>query len=340
MIILGIETSCDETSAALLDDETIIADEIYTQDIHSRYGGVVPEIASRAHLQKVGPLCRSVLDKGNMSVDKIDHLAVTDSPGLAGALLVGISYAQGIHIRHKIPVTGINHLEGHIQSIFLEHPSLSYPFLSLIISGGHTAIYRVDDFGSYYCLGETIDDAAGEAFDKVGTMLGFSYPAGRSIEQEANRAGEKKAVRFPVARLSTPGFDFSFSGLKTAVRNYLKGKDHEFIENHKDVICKGFQDAVIKSLVNQLSAASEQTGISRIVVAGGVACNGTLRKAIISRFGSTVFFPSPRFCTDNAAMIARAGLMRAKRNMVRYPRMAPSGGIGKVIQEISGNSKE
>ncbi len=327
MITLGVETSCDETSLALLTDRRILANQTFSQDVHSQYGGVVPEIASRAHLQKIEPLCRAVLDESGMSVDEIDLVAVTDRPGLAGALLVGIGFALGIQSGYGKPVTGINHLEGHICSVLLEHPDLPFPFLALVVSGGHTAIYKVTDFGTYECLGQTVDDAAGEAFDKVGKLLGFAYPAGRAIEQEAWIAPPTGRLRFPVAKVSAEGINFSFSGLKTAVRYHLQNHDDQYLRENRPEICRAFQNAVISSLVSGLREASDATGISSIAMVGGVACNGTLRTALTEEFGETVFFPPPGLCTDNAAMIALAGYNRFQRNLLRPPGLRPGGGL-------------
>jgi putative glycoprotease GCP len=324
MNILGIETSCDETSIALLQDGRIAANEIYSQEIHSAFGGVVPEMASRAHLGKIDVLCRSVFSKTGLSCNAIDLIAVTDSPGLAGALLVGISFALGIHCGHGVPVTGINHLEGHICSILLEHPDIGLPFLALIVSGGHTSIYKVIDFGDYECLGQTIDDAAGEAFDKIGKLLGFNYPAGRAIEQEASLAPAGPLVPFPMARMSTSKLDFSFSGLKTSVKYFLQKQGPQYIAANRALICKSFQNFLVESLAVNLKAASQQTGIKTIAVVGGVACNAQLRERMKAQSGLSVFFPSLALCTDNAAMIAKAGHELKKRGMLRFPHMAPS----------------
>ncbi len=327
MLTLGIETSCDETSAAILDDAGVIANRIYTQEIHARFGGVVPEMASRAHIQKLDPLCRALLAEYRIDVRDLELLAVTDCPGLAGALLVGISYALGMHCGLGIPITGVNHLEGHIASALLEHPDLSFPFLALVVSGGHTALYQVNDFGSYRLFGRTIDDAAGEAFDKVGKLLGFPYPAGRAIEQEAARYAGDRPIPFPVARVNASALDFSFSGLKTAVKYYCVKQNAEFIERNKPLICYSFQRALIESLVQNAAKAAKQSGLRRIALVGGVACNGALRAALREAFGENVFFPSPRLCTDNAAMIAKAGYENVKRGGARTPSMRPSASL-------------
>ncbi len=307
MVTLGIESSCDETSVALLDDQRILASKVYSQLEHAAYGGVVPEVASRAHLEKIDHLADDVLREASLTVGHIGLIAVTDSPGLAGALLIGIGFALGLHVRYGISVCGINHLEGHICAIFLEHPDLSFPFLALVVSGGHTAMYRVDDVGIYTCLGRTVDDAAGEAFDKAGTMLGFPYPAGRTIEEEARLAGSAAGPDFPIARISGARSNFSFSGLKTSLKYYLQGLDADHVRANRPAICKAFQDAVVNSLVNNCAEAATTTGINRIALVGGVACNGRLREEMRQRLGSQVYFPRSSLCTDNGVMIACAG---------------------------------
>lgn len=329
MITLGIETSCDETAVALLDDNRILAAMVYSQIEHARFGGVVPEVASRAHLEKIDRLTAAVFEKTSLTIDKCNLVAVTDSPGLAGALLVGVSFALGIHVKTGIPVTGINHLEGHICAIFLSHPDIELPFLALVVSGGHTALYRVEDVGKYTCLGRTVDDAAGEAFDKVGKLLGFPYPAGKAIEEEARSFPARSAsstIVFPVAR--TTSGDFSFSGLKTAVKYYVTKKGAEYTRAHRPIICRAFQEAVIASLVNNCTQAAEESDCKRIVLVGGVACNMRLREALQQRLGAAaVRFPPPELCADNGAMIACAGYMRSKLNLLRPPRMDPGGTI-------------
>ncbi len=327
MIILGLESSCDETSIALLENNKIIANKIYTQEVHATYGGVVPEIASRTHIKKIDRLCLSVLDETNKTPADIDLLAVTDRPGLAGALLVGISFTLGLHSSYNTPVIGVNHIEGHIASAMLENQNLTFPFLALVVSGGHTAIYKAKDFGDYTCLGQTIDDAAGEAFDKTGKMLGFPYPAGKEIEEQAALYTSNETIPFPVARLSTPDIDFSFSGLKTAVKYFLAKHDKEYIATNKPFICYSFQKAVVDSLLKNISKAVTQSGINRIALVGGVACNSSLRAALASLPGTDIFFPSKVLCTDNAAMIAKAGYENYIRNKHRFPSMSPSGSL-------------
>jgi N6-L-threonylcarbamoyladenine synthase len=328
MVILGIETSCDETSAAIVDNGVVVANEVYTQDMHAAYGGVVPEIASRAHLEKIENVVLHVLDHAGISREKLDGIAVTDRPGLAGALLVGISFAWGMHTRWNIPVTGVNHLEGHICSVCIDNPDIAYPFIALVVSGGHTEIYRVDAIGRYALLGETVDDAAGEAFDKVGSLLGFSYPAGREIEQQARKAtsGDTHArPSFPVSRLSKNGTDFSFSGLKTAVRYYIEHLQHAGTTVDAGQVCAAFQTAVLDSLLQALDNAVRRTGIDRVAAVGGVACNGALREALQQRFSTGAYMPPKRLCTDNAAMIAYAGWQCFVRGETRRPAMHPAG---------------
>lgn len=325
MITLGIETSCDETSVALLRGTTILANRIYTQELHAGFGGVVPEIASRAHIRKIDVLCDAVMAQGNLTLCDIDLLAVTDGPGLAGALLVGISFALGLHCAHKIPITGVHHLDGHISAIALEHPSCTCPFLALVVSGGHTALYRVEEPGVYTVLGATIDDAAGEAFDKVGKMLGFAYPAGRAIEICARQYTDSPSITFPRARVDGRELSFSFSGLKTALKYFLAGKTAEYIEQNKPLICASFQQALIGALVHNVVAALRTSALKRVAVVGGVACNQALRTALQDAVGeAAVFFPAPQLCTDNAAMIAIAGAQMARMGRTRFPSCQPS----------------
>jgi N6-L-threonylcarbamoyladenine synthase len=327
MITLGIETSCDETGIALLDNDRIIANAVYSQYEHTHFGGVVPEIASRAHLEKIETLTATVLDDSSITAGDLDAIAVTDSPGLAGALLIGISFALGLHVRNRIPITGVNHLEGHICSILLSHPDIAMPFLALVASGGHTAIYRVDGIGRYTCLGQTVDDAAGEAFDKVGKLIGFPYPAGRAIEAEAQKAQDGDPISFPIARFEQGCLDFSFSGLKTAVKYFITRKGKEYVQAMRPNICRDFQEAVVTSLVRNCMQAAEQTGIQRVALVGGVACNGRLRTEMKKQLGDGVYFPDPALCADNGAMIACAGAKRFELNLSRFPHMQPGSAL-------------
>ncbi|MDR0331584.1 MAG: tRNA (adenosine(37)-N6)-threonylcarbamoyltransferase complex transferase subunit TsaD [Chitinispirillales bacterium] len=334
MVTLGIESSCDETSVALLRDGVVLSSLTHSQGEHALYGGVVPEVASRAHLEKIDGLARRVMEEAGIVPSGIDLIAVTDSPGLAGALLVGVSFALGMHAAHGIPVTGVNHLEGHICSLFIDNGGRQSagPLLVLLASGGHTAVYKYASFGDCELLGCTVDDAAGEAFDKVGKLLGFPYPAGRAIEEEAAKAESSKRpeITFPVARFSSPGKPccFSFSGLKTAVKNFILSKGEDYINNNRPALCSAFQKAVVDSLAGNMEAAARSLGIKTAAAAGGVACNGFLREELARRFGEgNVFFPRPSLCTDNGAMIAMAGQMMRQNSRLRFPSMDPGRGI-------------
>ena len=333
MLTLGIETSCDETSVAIIDDEKILANLIYTQKEHSRFGGVVPEIASREHMKKIGVLFKNALADTGLQISDIDLIAVADSPGLAGALLVGISFALGLHTANpQIPITGVNHLQGHICSVMFEN-EVPFPFLAIVLSGGHSSIYKVSDFGNYEIIGQTIDDAAGEAFDKVGKMLGFEYPAGRKIEDTAKLFDGKGLIEFPIAKIRDGNnADFSFSGLKTSVKYAIEKIPAENLESEKPRICKSFQNAVIAAIVHKLKIARNLTNIDRVVLCGGVACNGAIREALKQSLGAhNVFYPSNVLCTDNAAMIAKAGMENYKRGIWRFPSMTATAEIGRKL---------
>lgn len=322
--VLGIETSCDETSAAVLEgtgDKTDLRSlVILSQDVHKVFGGVVPEIASRAHLTSIVPVVDKALSDAALEIGDIDAIAVTSAPGLIGALLVGVCYAKSLAFARGIPVIGVHHMEGHLFATSLEHADAVPPFTGLLVSGGHTLLLDVEEWGRYRMLGATRDDAAGEAFDKVAKLLGLPYPGGRPIEQLA-REGDPARFRFSkpmVRRNNEPGdsdfYDFSFSGLKTAVLNAVRSSDD--LERDKAHIARGFQDALIGSLVEKTFRAAGEHGRRRIVLGGGVACNSALVTAMAERtasIGATVFAPKPRLATDNAAMIARAGLFRFER---------------------------
>jgi N6-L-threonylcarbamoyladenine synthase len=316
--ILGIETSCDETSAAVLegsgDDVAQRSLVILSQDVHRVFGGVVPEIASRAHLTSIVPVVERALTDARRGIDEIDAIAVTYAPGLIGALLVGVCYAKSLAFARGIPVIPVHHMEGHLFATSLEEADAIPPFTALLVSGGHTMLLDVEAWGRYRMLGATRDDAAGEAFDKVAKLLGLPYPGGRHIESLA-RTGDPARHRFsrPMLRSnSTPSdsdyYAFSFSGLKTAVLNAVKNGDGS--ESEKADIARGFQDALIGTLVEKTFRAAEAFGRDRIVLGGGVACNAALVTAMrrrVQTIGAKVFAPSPRLATDNAAMIARAG---------------------------------
>ncbi|MDO8501268.1 MAG: tRNA (adenosine(37)-N6)-threonylcarbamoyltransferase complex transferase subunit TsaD [Gemmatimonadaceae bacterium] len=322
--ILGIETSCDETSASVLegtgDDVALESLVILSQDVHRVFGGVVPEIASRAHLTSIVPVVSKALSDAGADIGDLDAIAVTSAPGLIGALLVGVCYAKSLAFARGIPVIGVHHMEGHLFATALEHRNAVPPFTGLLVSGGHTLLLDVEEWGRYRLLGATRDDAAGEAFDKVAKLLGLPYPGGRHVEALANE-GDPSRFRFSrpmVRRKDTPDdpdfYQFSFSGLKTGVLNAVRAS--EDIERDKRDIARGFQDALIGSLVEKTFRAAEAFGRKRIVLGGGVACNSTLATAMSERtsaIGATVFAPAPRLATDNAAMIARAGLFHFER---------------------------
>jgi N6-L-threonylcarbamoyladenine synthase len=321
MRVLGIETSCDETSAAVLDGsgDAVALDAlvILSQDVHRIFGGVVPEIASRAHLTAIVPVVEQALrDSGS---NRLDAVAVTNAPGLVGALLVGVSYAKAYAFARGIPVIGVHHMEGHLFATALEHPDAVPPFTALLVSGGHTLLVDVEAWGRYRLLGRTRDDAAGEAFDKVAKLLGLPYPGGPHIDRLAARSetGEFRFARPMLKRNQDPGdsefYDFSFSGLKTAVLNAVKSSD---LEVNRGAIARAFQDALVDTLVEKTVRAARAFDRHRVVLGGGVACNTSLVRAMRERFetrGVRVFAPSPRLATDNAAMIGRAGLFHLER---------------------------
>lgn len=318
MLVLGLETSCDETAAAVLKDgDTLLSNIINDQiEVHSDYGGIVPELAGRSHNERVHRVIKEAVKVADVSLRDIDLIAVTMGPGLIGSLLVGLNTAKGLSYGLKKPMIGVNHLEGHILAIFLQK-KIEFPFIALVVSGGHTDLYRVSDFGKYKLLGRTRDDAAGESFDKVGKMLGLSYPGGPAIEKLA-RKGNGNAHKFPRAYLEQGSLDFSFSGLKTSVRTFLNKREQDSrITLTDEDISAGFQDAVIDVLVDKLVIACKREKLSRIVVTGGVAANGALREAVKKEaqcWGFESFFPDPIFCTDNAAMIACAGYYKYSRD--------------------------
>lgn len=318
--ILGIETSCDETSAAVIDDVTgepvLRSLVILSQDIHRVFGGVVPEIASRAHLTAIVPVVREALTQADSTFEQLNTVAVTTQPGLVGALMVGLNYAKGLSLALGIPLVAVHHMEGHLFATSLDEPDARPPFTALLVSGGHTLLLDVPEWGSYKLLGSTRDDAAGEAYDKVAKLLGLPYPGGRHVEALA-RDGDPSRFRFsrPMLHRNTPigdpsYFDVSFSGLKTAVLNAVRASDD--IERDRADIARGFQDALVETLVEKTARAAKLYERDRVVLGGGVACNRALSGAIRDRMKDDVkvYAPSPRLATDNAAMIARAGLFR------------------------------
>jgi N6-L-threonylcarbamoyladenine synthase len=318
MYTLGIETSCDETAAAVLRDDNVLSSIVSSQiDIHKKYGGVVPELASREHLKNLMPIIREALSSASISLKDINLIAVTYTPGLIGALLVGVSTAKAIAYAQNIPFIGVHHGEGHILAAHIEYPDIGYPYIALLVSGGHTALYHVKGFGSYQMLGQTRDDAAGEAYDKVAKLMGLEYPGGPVLDKLAHE-GNPAAIHFP--RGLREGYDFSFSGLKTAVRNHIalfRDKDKGIAPelNIKDVAAS-FQAAVVDTLVEKAMLAASQTGTEKIVVAGGVAANSLLRTQMhgeAAKRGMTIYLPGMFYCIDNAAMIALAGYLHFKR---------------------------
>lgn len=310
MLVLGIESSCDETSAAVVQDGThILSNIIASQAVHIPYGGVVPELASRAHVQKIIPIIETALAQANIALTDIDGIAVTNAPGLVGSLLVGVSVAKGLAYTTQKPLVGVNHLEGHLFSNFLGSAELEPPLVSLVVSGGHTLLVDMPERGKYQLRGQTRDDAAGEAFDKIAKWLELGYPGGPIIDKLAAE-GDPNFVEFPPPIIRNHPYDFSFSGLKTAVLYYLQKQTVEFIQAHRNDILASFQEAVVKSLVERTIAACLDAGYPTVTMAGGVACNRRLRAALESaaaEHGLRCLYPSPILCTDNGAMIAAVG---------------------------------
>jgi len=310
MIILGIESSCDETAAAVVRDgrfilATVVASQV---EVHYRYGGVVPELASRKHLEAIVPVVDEALSKARLTLSGIEAVAVTRGPGLVGALLVGFSFAKSLAYALGIPWVGVNHLEGHINSVFLEPDPPSFPFIALLVSGGHTSIYYVTDHTSAELMGQTRDDAAGEAFDKVAKMLDLGYPGGGIIDRLA-RDGDPEKIKFPRTYLDKSTFDFSFSGIKTAVLRYITNHPQEIKEQIADIVA-GFQEAVLEVLSYKAIRAAAEKGCDRIALVGGVAANSRLREKLTTDAalkGIRVHIPSIHLCGDNAAMIAGVG---------------------------------
>jgi N6-L-threonylcarbamoyladenine synthase len=308
--ILGVESSCDETGLALYDTERgLLAHAVHSQvAMHAEYGGVVPELASRDHIRRVIPLTRSVLAEAGLALADLDGVAYTQGPGLAGALLVGAGFANALAAALDIPAVGIHHLEGHLLSPLLAEPRPEFPFVALLVSGGHTQLMRVDGVGRYQLLGETVDDAAGEAFDKTAQLLGLGYPGGPALSKLAD-TGHPYRYKLPRPMLASGDLEFSFSGLKTAVLTLVKKEGLE----HKADIAAGFQAAVVDVLAGKCLAALKQSGLKRLVVAGGVGANRALRARLDAEAAQrqfTVFYPPVALCTDNGAMIAFAGGLR------------------------------
>ena len=308
--ILAIESSCDETSAAVVvNGREVLSNVIASQiDTHKKYGGVVPEVASRMHIEAISGVVEEALEEANVTLDKIDAIGVTYGPGLVGALLVGLQFAKGLSFATKKPLIGVNHIEGHICANYIQHKELKPPFVSLVVSGGHTFIVYVKDYGKYEVIGQTRDDAAGEAYDKVARALGLGYPGGPKIDKLA-KEGNPKAIVFPKANFHEETLDFSFSGVKSAVLNYLNKCKMQNIEVNKADVAASFQYAVIDVLKENVLMTCKKRNVKTIAIAGGVASNSSLRETLIkeaSKRGIEVLFPAPILCTDNAAMIGSA----------------------------------
>ena len=320
MRILGIETSCDETGVAIYDEEKgLIANQLHTQiALHADYGGVVPELASRDHIRKLAPLLQAALQEAHLTAKDIDGIAYTSGPGLVGALLVGSTVARSLAYAWNVPAIGVHHMEGHLLAPMLEENPPHFPFVALLVSGGHTQLVRVDGVGRYELLGESIDDAAGEAFDKTAKLLGLDYPGGAALARLALK-GTPNRFTFPRPMTDRPGLDFSFSGLKTFAANTLHQvmkEEGELTERSKADIAYAFQEAVVDTLAIKCKRALKQTGLKRLVIAGGVSANKQLRQTLaelMQQLGGEVFYPQPQFCTDNGAMIAYAGFLRLKQ---------------------------
>ncbi|TXK64879.1 tRNA (adenosine(37)-N6)-threonylcarbamoyltransferase complex transferase subunit TsaD [Alkalisalibacterium limincola] len=321
MIVLGIETSCDETGVALYDTRRgLLAHALYSQvKLHAEYGGVVPELASRDHVRRLLPLVRGILAESGLGVGDLDGVAYTAGPGLVGALLVGAGVARALAWALQVPAIGVHHMEGHLLAPLLEdtgsEPPLEPPFVALLVSGGHTQLVAVDAIGDYRLLGETLDDAAGEAFDKTAKLMGLPYPGGPVL---AKLAGEGRAGAFRFSRPMTdrPGLDFSFSGLKTQV--LLAWQKSDQTDQTRADIARAFEEAVVDTLVIKCERALQQSGHRRLIVAGGVGANRRLRSELVergARIGARVYFPRPEFCTDNGAMIAFAGALRLQAGL-------------------------
>lgn len=309
--ILAIESSCDETAAAVVVNGRDVRSNVISSqiDLHTLYGGVVPEIASRKHIEKINQVIEEALEQAKTTLDEIDAIAVTYGPGLVGALLVGVAEAKSISFARNIPLIGVHHIEGHISANYIENKELEPPFLCLVVSGGHTHLVRVEDYGKYEILGKTRDDAAGEAFDKVARAIGLGYPGGPKIEKAAQK-GNPDAITFPRAKITDGIYDFSFSGLKSAVLNYLNGAKMKGEEVQVADVAASFQKSVIDVLVGHAMNAVEEYHVDKLAIAGGVASNGALRRAMeeaCAKKGIKFYHPSPILCTDNAAMIGVAG---------------------------------
>ena len=316
MKILGIETSCDETGIAIYDDKQgLIANQLYSQiKLHADYGGVVPELASRDHIRKTVPLIQAALKEANLKPNDIDGLAYTAGPGLIGALMVGASIGRSLAYAWNVPAVAVHHMEGHLLAPMLEDNPPEFPFVALLVSGGHTQLIKVTGVGEYELLGESIDDAAGEAFDKTAKLLGLDYPGGAKLSKLAEQ-GDASRFHFPRPMTDRPGLDFSFSGLKTAAANTIHQQGQDLDEQSKADIARAFEDALVDTLLIKSRRALDLTGFNRLVIAGGVSANKTLRRKLAQLMAERkgqVYYPRLEFCTDNGAMIAYAGMIHLK----------------------------
>ena len=318
MLTLGIESSCDDTAAAVLQDtDTLLSSIVSSQDtIHSRFGGVVPELASRRHLESINPVVQEALSRADVTLRDIDLIAVTQGPGLIGSLLVGFSYAKAVSYVSRIPFIGVDHMAGHLLSVFLEDEKPRFPYIALIVSGGTSSLFLCRSPSDFSLLGRTRDDAAGEAFDKVAKLIGLGYPGGPSVAREA-KAGKKNAVKFPRAWLEENSLDFSFSGLKTAVLNHCQAVKGRKEDLQVADICASFQEADVEVLVEKTILAIKKTSLTTVVMGGGVSSNRRLREIMQQRCdenGIKLYLPRPSFCTDNGAMIAMAGFLQFQKS--------------------------
>jgi len=323
MNVLGIESSCDETAAAVWSDGKILSNVIASQSIHEQFGGVVPELASRAHHKTIWKTVRQALDEAGVTMDQIDSIAVAQGPGLMGSLLVGLSFAKGLALTYKKPLIGVNHIDAHLYANFIEHEEV-YPFVGLIVSGGHTRLVYVDKAFNHELLGDTRDDAAGEAFDKIGKLLGLPYPAGPVVD-ELSKKGDPDFHDFPRSMINK-GLDFSFSGLKTSVLYYTQEKGDNFVQNHLNDICASVSAAITDVLVAKLKRAVKKNSAKHVMLAGGVSANSMLRKKMSDFAGSqnlNLMIPALQYCTDNAAMIAMTGALKARDGKFDDYRLKP-----------------
>ncbi len=317
--ILAIETSCDETAAAVVENgRQVLSNVISSQiEIHRLYGGVVPEIASRNHMEKINQVIEQALEEAHVTLDDIDAVGVTYGPGLVGALLVGVAEAKAISYARGLPLVGVHHIEGHVSANYIEHPELEPPFLCLIVSGGHTNLVIVEDYGEFRILGSARDDAAGEAFDKVARAIGLRYPGGPEIDKLAGQ-GNPQAISFPRAKVEGAPYDFSFSGVKSSVLNYINQRKMQGLEIPRADLAASFQHSVVSVLTEHAMQAAEEFHIGRVALAGGVAANQGLRRAMsqaCEERGLALYYPSPVYCTDNAAMIGAAAYYEYKKGV-------------------------